>query len=84
VIVRARFKPAQPVPGEVVSAEARLLALAHRIETEVESGIFRSVAEVARALGISRARASQLMRRRWATVGEQERILGAAEGGDRG
>jgi hypothetical protein len=84
VIVRARFKPSEPVPGEVVTPEARLLALAHRIERDVENGIFRSVAELAAALGISRARASQIMRRRWTTVGEQERILGAAEGGDRG
>jgi hypothetical protein len=83
VIVRARYKPAEPVPGELVSPDARLLALAHRTERDVESGIFRSVAQVARALGISRARASQIMRRRWATVGEQERILGAAEAGDR-
>jgi hypothetical protein len=37
------------------------------------------VAVVADALGVSRARLSQVMRRRWATVRELEQILGAAE-----
>jgi hypothetical protein len=83
VIVRARFKLSEPVPGEVVTPEARLLALAHRIERTVESGVFRSVAEVARGLGISRARISQLMRRRWTGVAEQERVLGALPRGER-
>lgn len=56
------------------SAEARLLALAYAVEASVEDGRYRSVAEVARALGLSRARLSEVMRRRWAGV-EQERIL---------
>lgn len=75
MIVRAQFKPAEPVPGVTASAGARMLALAYRIEAEVESGTFRSVAEVARALGISRARVSQVMRRRWAAVQAQESAL---------
>ncbi len=62
--------------GTAASAEARALALAYVVEADVEDGRFRSVAEVARALGLSRARLSQVMRRRWAGVAAQERILG--------
>ena len=58
-----------------------MLALAYAIEAAVEDGQFRSVAEVARALGLSRARLSQVSRRRWAPVGEQERALSSASGG---
>jgi hypothetical protein len=75
VIVRARFKPVEPEPAEVVPAEARLLAMAYVIEAAVEGGRYRSVAEVAAALGMSRARLSQVLRARWAAVGDQERIL---------
>jgi hypothetical protein len=84
MIVRARFREQEPVPGLTASNEARALAMAYAIEEAVERGRYASVAVVARALCISRARASQIMRRRLTTVGEQERILGAAEGGDRG
>lgn len=78
MIVRARFRELDiPIePNNAASRAARLLALAHRIERDVENGTFRSVAEVARALGITRARASQVMRWRWATVAEQEHLLG--------
>jgi len=44
-------------------------------EAAVKDGRFRSVAEVARALGLSRARLSQVMRRRWLPVVRQERAL---------
>jgi hypothetical protein len=54
-----------------------VLALAYAVDAVVESVPYRSVADVARALGVSRARMSQLMRRRWAPVGDKERILGA-------
>jgi hypothetical protein len=36
VIVRARFKPAEPVAAEVVSIKARMLAMAYFIEEAVE------------------------------------------------
>ena len=49
--------------------------MAYVSEAAVEEGRFRSVAEVAMALGVSRARMSQVMRRRWATVGDQECVL---------
>jgi hypothetical protein len=72
----------EPGLAQVELAEPPFLALSHRIEAEVESGIFRSGAEVASALGISRARASQLMRRRWAPVAEQEHALGPQHPGE--
>lgn len=75
MIVRARYSEADPVPGETASAEARMLALAYVVEQAVEDGQYRSVAEVAAALGLSRSRLSQVMRRRWASVVEQEHAL---------
>jgi len=45
------------------------------IEAAVEDGRFRSVVEVARALGLSRAWLSHVSRRRWAPVGDQECVL---------
>ncbi len=60
--MKARFRAQEPEPGTPVSQEARLLTLAHVSEAAVEDGLFRSVAEVARALGLSRARLSQVMR----------------------
>ena len=75
MILKARFRAEEAEPGTPVSPEARLLALAFAIEAAVEDGRFRSVAEAARALGVSRARLSQVSRRRWATVGEQVRWL---------
>ncbi len=76
MIVKARFRAEKGEPGTPVPAEARLLALAYVIEAAVEDGRFRSVADVARALGLSRARLSQVVRRRWAAVGEQDYLLG--------
>jgi hypothetical protein len=75
MIFRARFRPEEAVPGETASAEARLLAMAYVIEAAVEGGRYRSVAEVARALGISRARLSVVLRRRLKTVEAQEAAL---------
>ena len=75
MIVKVRFRPAEPVAGAPASQEARLLTLAYAVEAAVEEGRLRSVAEVARALGLSRARLSQVMRRRWDGVGGQERAL---------
>jgi hypothetical protein len=75
VIVRARFRVEDAGPGTTVPPEARLLALAYAIERAVEDGRFGSVAEVARALGLTRARLSQVMRRRWASAELQVRAL---------
>jgi predicted XRE-type DNA-binding protein len=76
LIVRARFRDADPVPTEAVSTAARLLTLAYAVEAAVEDERFGSVAEVAAVLGLSRSRLSQVMRKRWGSVAEQERVLG--------
>jgi predicted XRE-type DNA-binding protein len=83
MILRAQFRyVGEPVESsDAASAEARLLALAYAVEAAVEHGRFASVAEVARALGVSRARTSQLMRARWMRVAEQERALMPDVGG---
>ena len=77
MVVRVRFREVDPVPSESASAEARALALAYVVEAAVEEGTYSSVVEVARVLGLSRARLSQVMRRRWAPVAEQEDALEA-------
>jgi hypothetical protein len=79
VIFRARFREMDEQVEAVAAppAEARRLALAYVVEQAVESGRYRSVAEVAAALGLSRARLSQVSRMRWASVGEQEQRLHA-------
>jgi len=82
-VVKARFRElavVEPIvaPRSIRAArEARHLALAYAVEIAVEEERYRSVAEVARALGLSRARLSQVMRRRWAPVAVQEVALGA-------
>jgi hypothetical protein len=84
VIVRARFRVADPVPGEApASAEVRHVALAYVVEAAVEDGRFRSLAAVASALGLSRSRLSQVLRWRWSPVEDQERVLGALQPGGR-
>jgi hypothetical protein len=75
VIVTARFREPDPVPSEGPSAAARALALAYAVEAAVEDGRFRSVSEVARTLGLSRSRLSQVMRCRWMDVWAQESAL---------
>ena len=80
MILKARSRAEEAEPGTPVSAEARMLALAYAVEAAVEGDQYRSAAEVARALGLSRARLSQVMRRRWGEVGEQERVLTGAQG----
>ncbi len=76
MIVSARFRELEPVPGQTPSPEARALALAYAIEAALEEGRYRSPAEAARALGVTRARMSQLMKRRWVPVEVQEAVIG--------
>jgi hypothetical protein len=75
VIVRARYREPSPVPHEAPSAEAQFLALAYVVEQSVEDGQYRSVAELARAFGVTRGRMSQLTKWRWSPIGQQERFL---------
>ena len=75
MIVRARFREQEPVRGVAASNEARALAMAYAIELAVESGRYRSMAEVAGALGLSRSRLSQVMRWRWAPVADHDAVI---------
>jgi hypothetical protein len=77
VIVQARFREVEEQVESTAEAspDARLLALAYAIELAVEDGRLESVAAVARALGLSRARLSQVMSRRWLQASNQVRIL---------
>jgi hypothetical protein len=55
-------RPAPPTaPAGRVPRIARLLALAHRYASLVESGDVRDYADVARLAGVSRARVTQIM-----------------------
>lgn len=71
----------QPVPSVVIpsrkvtSSAARALAFAHFVETVVENGTYGSAAEIASALGITRARISQVGMLLRLDPSTQERIL---------
>lgn len=54
---------------------ARMLALAHHIERLVEAGELAGYAEAARALGVTRARMTQVMNLLWLAPKLQERVL---------
>jgi len=53
--------PAENAPTRPPCRAARMLALAHLIDRKVEAGEIKSYAEVARALGVSRARMTQIV-----------------------
>ena len=72
--VRCKFVPApKPAPGRSVpkavrapkstgpSRTARMLALAHYIERQIEDGAIPNYSVAARALGLTRARITQVM-----------------------
>ena len=58
--LRSEPAPERPQPA-VVSRTARMLALAYFVERNVENGTFASHAAAAQALGVSRARMSQIL-----------------------
>ena len=59
--IRVRFRaPRKAAAQRPVSRAARVLALAHHIERLVEAGELSSYAEAARALGLTRARLTQV------------------------
>ena len=68
-----RTKRPQNLP---VSRVARMLALAHHIERQVEAGEISSYAEAAAALGLTRARVTQVMKLPLLSPEIQERLLG--------
>ncbi|MFH0899223.1 MAG: hypothetical protein V2A73_01210 [Pseudomonadota bacterium] len=72
--------PPPPPPPEPVRRPARIaimLALAHKLEDAIQRGIVRDRAEVARRLGFTRARVTQLMDLMLLAPDIQERILEA-------
>ncbi len=68
-----REKPA--LTAKPVSRCARLLALAYCLERKIEAGELASYAQAARALGMSKARVSQIMALSNLPVKIQEEIL---------
>ncbi len=86
--VRCKFVPAaRPAPGRAVtktvgsplpdgpSRTARMLALAHHVERLVEAGELESYSAAADALGLTRARLTQVMNLLLLAPEIQERIL---------
>lgn len=51
----------QTPPPKPVSRTARMLALAHFIEQQIESGALKDYAQISRYLGMTRARMTQVM-----------------------
>ena len=58
---RAESRPRTKRVDAPVSRAARMLALAHYVESLIESGQLHGYADAARQLGITRARMSQIM-----------------------
>ena len=71
-------EPPDP-PPEPVRRPARvalMLALAHRLEASIESGEYKDRADVARQLGFTRARVTQLLDITLLAPDIQEKVLG--------
>ena len=86
--VRCKFVPAaKPAPGRAMpkaarsakptgpSRTARQLAFAHYIERQIDAGTIPDYAAAARALGVTRARLTQLMNLLLLAPEIQERLL---------
>jgi predicted XRE-type DNA-binding protein len=65
-----------PLPVRRPARIAIMLALAHKIQDAIESGVVQDQAEVARRLGLTRARITQLMDLTLLAPEIQEEILG--------
>jgi hypothetical protein len=75
---RKRFTETPPVTPEQVRRPARvaiMLALAHKIQRAIDGGVVRDRAEVARGLGLTRARITQLLDLTLLAPDIQEQIL---------
>ena len=64
-------EPVAPPP----SPAARMLALAHHVERSIDDGTIESYADAARALGLTRARLTQVMKLLLLSPEIQERLL---------
>jgi hypothetical protein len=65
-----------PAPVRRPARVAQMLALAHRLQAEIDRGDFRDRADLARQLGFTRARVSQLLDLLMLAPDLQEHILG--------
>lgn len=73
---RGRRAPKRvPAPSLAVSRAARQLALAYWIERQIDAGRLADLADAARALGVTRARVTQIANLRLLPVDVQERVL---------
>jgi hypothetical protein len=66
---------AEPRPTERVPRVARLLALAHHWQGLIRDGTVRDQTDLARLVGVTRARVSQVMRLLWLSLAIQEAVL---------
>lgn len=65
-----------PAPApERIPRVARVLALAHHWQGLIRSGAVRDQADLARLVGVSRARVTQVMNLLWLAPGLQDQIL---------
>ncbi len=71
---RSPRRPTHAGTGRVPRV-ARMLALAHKIDARIRSGEFRNLADAARAIGVTRARVTQIMNLFLLAPGIQEEIL---------
>jgi hypothetical protein len=72
--LEAGTEPPAPTPGHVPRV-ARLLALAHRLERLVRTGVVKDYADAARLGHVTRARISQIMCLLYLAPDIQEQIL---------
>lgn len=76
VNVLLRAQPPDPgPPPERIPRAARVLALAHKWRGLIRSGAVRDQAELARLVGVSRARVTQVMGLLWLAPDVQEAVL---------
>jgi hypothetical protein len=79
------FAPEPPAPPENRPARAAvMLALAHLVQRAIDRGEVKDRAEVARRLGLTRARLTQLLGLTLLAPDVQERILASDTQSDRG
>jgi hypothetical protein len=72
--------PAEPVQQrEEIPRVVRLLALSHRWHRLIDEGKVKDQAEIARRMGLTRARVSQIMALRWLSPVMQEWMIASEE-----
>ena len=74
-------RPAKRAPKADQSRVARTLALAHRIDVMIRNGQLKNLADAARAVGITRARMTQIMKLVLLAPRIQEAILESPSNG---